>query len=218
MSRANAIIRSTYTAKNAARFLPWFREVIKQGKDIFIKQEHLGMTSVRTLAQRAAEASLWLTQEDLSQSEMIFEPYEDNEYWLKFKRAIKFRPQIEHFVTGEHDPGIWFLWRIPCAYAFKNIVARGAKPIDQELVRQAIEDSNKEIIHPEAGQVEVAKATNAADWKADLVAFINDSEKKMYIKEGLNLSQEDMNWVYDVLGGLNVEKLVRSNSVRIMRG
>jgi hypothetical protein len=215
------VFRTTYHVNVAAKFLIFFRAAAKTQTDTFIRGDLIGGTAPRTWVQKANDALLFLCNESLKEwEELNPRTIESNDYWMRFRMSVKFRAVIEPHL------GLWIIFKSPI---FANAIREGKvntelniKPAIGSLTTEQLEaeiaKDNTAIISPVAEKKEAVSNTNKSDWEEKVIAYIQNGTDKMLVINNLSLTPAQIVWVHDRVGDLAIDKVVRTDTIRLMRG
>ncbi len=211
--------RSSYTVANAVKCLPFFRAAASNLKDTFIRYELIGGNVPKTWVQKLNDGLLFLVHESLQEWDEIPRDIETNVYWMKFRMSVKFRPETEERI------GVWIIFK---DRLFSNSINTGTinSPVisdpgalSQDEIKDILaRDNNGAVSTPSEKEVEVEVHTLQSDWQKKVVEFImGENNERTLILSELKLSPEDIIWIHDRVGDLAIDKLIRTDTIRLLR-
>lgn len=223
-----ATFRTTYTVQNTAKYLVFFRAAVLRvsnpdikNPDTFIRGDLIGGMSPRTWVQKANDALLFLCNESLKDwEELNPRTIESNDFWIRFRLSIKFKPVIEP------DLGLWIIFKNTL---FANAIRNGSinsqatvtKPsanilTNEQLAEEIIKDNTASQSPAEVKKEQIIN-TRRADWEERVIQFIEGADK-MLIINNLSLTLQEVTWIEDRIRGLQIDKVVRADTIRLIRG
>lgn len=195
------IRRSSYTLSNYTRFSPYFNEVIKEKKSLFIAASRFGI-SLSTLQQQCSDALrfICLEYDNLKSSGLMDDsPYTRADY-------MELRAVAKICLTVTPEAGVVI------RYAHK-FTRKGDKYVEE----------NKKIVSPEESlsnfNVAVDKVVVEKTWRDKIVDFLENGESGIVLDiSGLkDITEIEKAWIHKTLNSINCDYVLNEGNLRAVK-